>query len=156
MKKHLILFSWLVVIQLAWAQAQTLPPFSFEAMDGTPFTSANLDPQKSTFIMLFDPYCDHCDQQATYIAEAADQFEDVQFVFVTIETDNEAIQNFRDRHFADTGLEHLNFVKDTQIRFESYFGYTDDVINIYLYKPGRKQPKYFGKETEAEQLLKFL
>ncbi|MEL6673765.1 MAG: redoxin domain-containing protein [Bacteroidota bacterium] len=137
-------------------QAQ-VPYFTFPDLDGKTFTHTQLDPNKSTMIMMFDPYCDHCETQAGWIAEAATKFQHVQFVFVTIETEKEPIKAFRDKYFGKTSLkEQVKFLQDPDFMFEEYFGYTDDSVNIYLFKAGKKQRKYFGKETEAETLLKFL
>jgi thiol-disulfide isomerase/thioredoxin len=149
-----LLFALLTALS---AQAQiAFPPFVFQDLSGAPFSADQLDPNKPTFVMYFDPYCDHCDHQAEWIAGAAEQFEDVQLVFVTLEPETEAIEAFRQRHFGKVDLPYLYFLQDTEFRFEEFFGYTDDAVNIYLYSPGRKQAKYFGEEQEAGVLLKFL
>lgn len=138
------------------AQTINLPTFSFFDLEGQVFTNKKLNPELPTMVMLFDPYCDHCDTQASSIAEAQEKFMDIQLVFVTIEPEVDPIKAYRDRHFGESELEHVYVLQDKDFMFEGYFGYSDDAINIYLYKPGEKKPKYFGKEQEAENLLKFL
>lgn len=143
---------------LGFSQVQ-LPDFSFTDLDGNAFTNSSLDSDKPVFVMMFDPYCDHCETQADNIAEQADKFraKGVQFMWVTLEPDPEALARFRDKHFGGTGLEDsLHFLMDQNVMFEDYFGYTDESINIYCFKPDGSRPKYFGEEQEAASLLKYL
>jgi len=144
-------------ISSLYAQA-ALPGFSFYSLDGKAFTASNLDLTRPVFVMMFDPYCDHCQSQAETIAASAAEFKakGVQFVWVTLEPDAEAIENFKTKYFGETGLTDLYFLQDNDIRFEEYFGYTDDSVNIYCYRTDGRQPKYFGKEQNATVLLRFL
>ncbi|MEZ4777014.1 MAG: SCO family protein [Bacteroidia bacterium] len=138
------------------AQTNYLPSFSFYDLEGKVFTQEKVRTDLSTMIMLFDPYCDHCAHQADWIAEAEKEFENVQLIFVTIEPETEVVKQFKEEHFGKTKLKYLYFLQDKDFSFETYFGYTDDAINIYLYKPGQRRPKYFGEEQEVLSLLKFL
>ncbi|MEO1384282.1 MAG: hypothetical protein AAFV78_13720 [Bacteroidota bacterium] len=144
------------ICMVASVKAQVLyPEFTFYDLEGKVATSETLDRSKSTFIMQFDPYCDHCNDQAETIAKSAEQFQDVQFVFITFIPEPDAIQSFRDKHFKDTGLD-VYFFQDLDFQFETYFGYTESALSIYLYKSGKRQPKFFGKEVPAETLLNYL
>jgi thiol-disulfide isomerase/thioredoxin len=137
-------------------QAQTqIPYFAFKDLNGKTFTRDMLRQDLPVMIMLFDPFCDHCDQQAQWIAQAASKFQNVQLVFVTIETDKQHIEAYRKRNFGTARLPYLYLLQDTELKFDVFFGYTDDSLNIYLYKPGQKG-KYFGQEQPAEVLLKYL
>lgn len=142
--------------QAAISQSNNIPFFSFYDLEGNVFTSEKVSTEMPTMIMLFDPYCDHCSQQASWIVEQESNFKDVQLIFVTIEPETEAIASFKEKHFGKSGLKHVHFLQDRDFAFETYFGYSDDAINIYLYKPGQRRPKYFGEEQEASTLLKFL
>lgn len=153
----MILLGTFLVLSVATVSGQeriSLPYFSFYDLEGNPFTNESIDHTLPTMVMLFDPYCDHCDLQADRIQAEAKQFTDKNIIFVTIEPEIEPIKDFANRHFAESGLQHLYFLQDKDFVFESYFGYTDDAVNIYLYRPGKKQPKYFGKEQEVAELLK--
>ena len=155
MKSILFILTIFTLIPNSYSQIQ-FPAFTFTDLSGKVFQHTDLDPNKSTMIMLFDPYCHHCEQQADWIHEAEENFKDVQFVFVTIEPEKEPIIAFKEKHFENTQLEHLYFLQDLDFRFEDFFGYTDDAVNIYLYHPNKKQAKYFGSEQKTEILLKFL
>lgn len=135
------------------AQIQ-VPAFSFKTLEDKEFTQAQLDANKPTMIMNYDPYCDHCNEQAEIIRKAASKFKEknVQFVFVTFIPEKEATEEFIKTHFEGTELDYT-FLLDPEIQFESYFGYTDDALNIFLYKAKGGKPKYFGEEQSAETLL---
>ncbi|MCI4671146.1 MAG: redoxin family protein [Bacteroidia bacterium] len=131
-----------------------VPAFSFKTLDGKDFTQSELKTDRPTMIMNYDPYCDHCNEQAETIKKAASKFKEknVQFVFVTFIPEKEATEEFIKNHFEGTGLDYT-FLLDPEIRFESYFGYTDDALNIFLYKAKGGKPKYFGEEQSAETIL---
>lgn len=163
MNVRLLLISaglWLGLLWPSLSQAQMeIPSFSFTTLDGNTFTQAQLDTDKPVFVMMFDPYCEHCEAQAKYIAAEAEKFreKEVQFIWVTLEPDPEAIARFRDTHFEDTGLiPQMTFLMDSNVMFEEYFGYTMDPVNIYCFSPETGKQKYFGEEQEAAALLKYL
>lgn len=151
-----VLFLTLILFSVTASFAQTIPWFSFKDLSGKTFTRDNLDLSKPVFIMFFDPYCEHCETQAKNIAQSASRFQNIQLVWVTIESDVKAVNTFRDTHFGRSGLTKLYFLQDTEYKFERYFGYTEDAVNIYLYKPGVAKLKYFGSEQTAAELLKYL
>ena len=107
--------------------------------------------------MNYDPYCEHCNEQAEIIKKSSDLFKakDIHFVFVTFIPEREATEEFIINHFEGTGFNYT-FLLDPDIKFEDYFGYTSDSFNIYLYKNSGDRAKYFGKEQSAETLLKNL
>ncbi|MEZ4827312.1 MAG: SCO family protein [Bacteroidia bacterium] len=159
--KTVSLYFWVIFLGIVGttttlAQTNYLNPFSFYDLEGKVFTQENVKTDMSTMVMLFDPYCDHCSKQASLIAAAEKSFENVQLIFVTIEPETDVVKKFRDEHFGKTQLKHVFFLQDKDFAFETYFGYSDDAINIYLFKPGQRKPKYFGEEQEVSTLLKFL
>lgn len=130
-----------------------VPAFEFTDLEDHPFSNDNLDQGKSTLIIYFDPWCEHCNQQAAWIAEESSDFRDVQVLFITFEPEKEPIEAFRQQHFSSGDWSHVVFLQDLDFMFESYFGYTDDPLYIYCYKPGNRNGTYFGKEQPAEVLL---
>ena len=152
----------LLIAGLLWwglsplAAQQAIPNFSFFTLDNQAFTQERIDLKKPALIIRFDPYCEHCEQQAEWIAGAAASFRDMQLVFVSFIDEPEAIEAFRERYFGEGSWRHLHFLRDPDYRFEEFFGYTDDALNIYAYRPGEKRLKYFGKEQPADILLKYL
>ena len=155
MKSILFILSLFAIFPSSFAQIQ-FPAFAFTDLSGNAFQHTMLDPNKPTMIMFFDPYCHHCHQQAEWISEAEDDFKEIQLIFVTIEPEKEPIVEFKQKYFKESKIEHVHFLQDLDFRFEDFFGYTDDAVNIYLFHPDKKQAKYFGSEQKTEILLKFL
>lgn len=133
-----------------------VPAFSFTDLDGNTYSSDKLNTSKSALIIYFDPWCEHCNQQAEWIAENQAAFKNVQILFITFEPEQDPIREFKNKHFSGTGWTNVTFLQDLDFMFESYFGYTDDPLYIYCYKPDGKKGKYFGEEQQASVLLNYL
>lgn len=147
----------LLVTFIFSAQAQlAVPAFSFTDLDGEVYASTELDQSRSALIIYFDPWCEHCNTQAEWIAEHPEEFADVQILFITFEPEKEPIHDFKSKHFSATRWSNVTFLQDLDFQFESYFGYTDDALYIYCYKADGSKGKYFGKEQPADVLKNYL
>ncbi len=151
----LLIGTWIAFLTPAWAQL-AVPAFSFTDLSGEKYTQARLDPKQSALIIYFDPWCEHCNQQAEWIASRPAEFSKVQILFVTFEPEKAPIEEFRQKHFSQGNWPRMVFLQDLDFQFDTYFGYTDDSLYIYCYKPGGGKGKYFGKEQRPEVLLNFL
>ena len=129
----------------------SVPKFSFTDLNGAVYSSDKLNQSKSALIVYFDPWCEHCNQQATWIAAQREAFRNVQILFVTFEPEKQPVIDFKNRYFS--GWSNVVFLQDLDFKFEAYFGYTDDPLYIYCYKPGGGKGKYFGEEQPASILL---
>lgn len=157
MKKFFLLILCLGVMSLytqyAHAQGRKLPVFSFEDLAAKPFTPANLKAGIPTIVFFYDPYCDHCAQQAEWMKGAQAKIKNVNLVWVTTERDIKAIQDFQKLHFGGTTLDKVYFLIDKKFKFDSYFGYTE-APGIYVYNKEGFLAKSFTKETPAAEVLK--
>ncbi|MEL6191293.1 MAG: redoxin domain-containing protein [Bacteroidota bacterium] len=155
MKKLLGIFAVLIGLNLAaLAQSKDLPDFSFLDLEGNMFSKTELVAGKGTIFVFFDPYCDHCATQATWITEAAGEFNDVQFVWVTTETQAPTL-NFYNQHFKNSGLKHITVLRDVDFMFDTYFGYTV-VPGIIIYDENGRRVKSYNEETRPEVMLSAL
>ncbi len=134
--------------------AQKFPAFSFTDLQGNAFTQDQLETDKAIIAIFFDPYCDHCTQQADWIVESADLFKDVQMIWVTTELLEPTLE-FYEAHFKDSGLKDIHFLLDKDFMFDSYFGYSE-VPSIYIYDKNWKRIKALSKETPADKLLEII
>jgi peroxiredoxin len=133
---------------------KTIPTFSFQTLEGQRFSKENLEKGLPLIVFFFDPYCDHCQLQADWIVEAADDFREVQMMWVTTEM-AEPTQAFKEERFGTTDLPFLHVLLDTEFMFDGYFGYSE-VPSMYVYDRNGKLTKSFSKETPAGILLGFL
>ncbi len=137
------------------AQAQKkMPAFTFEDLNAKPFTNANIKQGLSTIVFFYDPYCEHCAQQADWIRESEAAFKNTNLVWVSTE-DLQPIQEFKNAHFGGSALDKLYFVRDTKWKFDTYFGYTV-APGVYLYNKDNVLLKSYNKETPAIDFLKEL
>lgn len=157
MKKHsltMMLALLMLGLGLPGVHAQSFPAFQFTDLSGEPFTQDQLEADMTTIAIFFDPYCEHCTQQAKWITESADLFDDVQMIWVTTEME-EPTKAFYEEHFADRGLPHVHVLMDKDFMFDAYFGYSE-VPSIYIYDKQGKRIKSLSKETPAADLRRII
>ena len=136
-------------------QAQNnFPAFQFADLEGKAFSNAQLSQDMATIAFFFDPYCDHCAQQAAWISEAPEKFKDIQMIWVSTESP-ESIKEFATKYFDLEAWKHVHFLVDTNFAFDAYFGYSE-VPSIYLFNKKGQRVKAFNRETPADILLRFL
>lgn len=156
MKQLLVFLAFLIGAYFATLGQSQLPNFAFTDLEGNVFSPDNLEEGIPTFVMFFDPYCDHCEKQATWIKEAEDQFAEINLLFVTTEPETDATVAFKERIFKGTGLQHLHFVIDGDYMFDGYFEGYYEVPSILLFDKNGQKVKTLSKETSATDLLKYL
>ncbi|MCS6904029.1 MAG: redoxin family protein [Bacteroidia bacterium] len=140
----------------AWwlgAQPTTLPNFKFNnAINGGAFTKTNLKQGLATIVILFSPDCEHCQQQAKWIREGASKFADnVQFMWVSFESNIELIRNFPNKFLSGVKAP-MYFLHDPNLDFDKYFG-NSEVPTILVYDSKGQLVKVFRTEVEVEKLL---
>jgi hypothetical protein len=146
---------WLAVPALAQGPPKDLPNFKFYDLQGKPFARANLKAGLTTFIFFFSPDCDHCNQEAAWIAAELPQFKGSQFVFVTWEDNAATIEAFRKKYFDKPGAPPMTFVKDLDFNIDNFFG-PSEVPCIYVYDHNNKFVKAFRQETKAKDLYSLI
>lgn len=98
MKPFVLSLIFLFSFHLSYAQAQDngehispylktkkLPSFTLLRSDSTYFKQSDLKKNTATVFVYFNTDCDHCQQEATVIADSARFLTNVQFVFVSNE-----------------------------------------------------------------------
>jgi len=143
-----------LAVQPLMAQKR-MPDFSFQDLSGKAFTQENVKKNMATIVFFFDPYCDHCQQQAEWINDMSRDFKNIQLIWVSTETP-ESIGEFQKKHLNAKSLAlNTHFLVDTEFMFDSYFGYSE-APSMYLYDKSGKRVKSFTKETPAKILLRYL
>jgi peroxiredoxin len=130
-------------------ELKKLPKFQAKRLDGLAFQSENL-PQQPVVVLLFHSECEHCQYEATNIAQQREKFEGVQILMISVEplTKIRAFAQKYDMGFV-TMLQ-LNAVQMTQI-----FGEVS-IPSIFIYDRQHRLRKHYRGEVMAETILKFL
>ncbi|MCS7152405.1 MAG: redoxin domain-containing protein [Bacteroidia bacterium] len=152
--------SWMVAGSLLlYAQPEKYPPaqqfprFLLYTLDGQPFTDKDLPPaQRGRIVFFFDPYCDHCQKQATFLKENPSALKDIQQIWVSTET-ADAIRKFQETYLK--GLPNVVVLRDKDFKFDSFFGYSVPPT-IYVYDRAGKLRAVYREEVSVARLLQGL
>lgn len=152
--KNILLFTLIAMFSLS-LQAQDnapLPDFELTNTKGQKVSPNTLDKDKPIVVFYFDPDCDHCLQQASWVKEAINKFKGVTMIWISW-GEPDAISAFESKYFG--GLNEHNriyFCKDEDYKMDDWFGYSE-VPSIYIYNKSRVRIATFKKETLAEHIL---
>lgn len=139
-----------IIVSLSFiAQSQTLPDFSFTSTKKEKITPASLPQNKPIIVCYFDPFCEKCITQAIKIKEKAAKFSNSTIVYVSW-AELEDNETFRKKYF--TGMQNLFMCKDTEFKFDKWFGYSE-VPAIYIYNKTRKKTAAFTSVVTVEEIL---
>lgn len=156
--KNLFAIITTLAICIGYVSAQKLAnintnAFAFKTLDGKPFTKANLKKDKSTLVMFFDPYCDHCELQSKWFAADAAKLKGVQFLLVTTEPTVQASLDFKKKCFGTAAID-VTILLDDKFRFDAYFGYSE-TPSMYLFNKKGDHTKSYKHETKPAEMLPF-
>lgn len=155
--KNFILFSvFIAFLGIFSASAQDkskeFPQFTFDDLDGKAFTHDKIQKGIPSVVIFFDPYCEHCQQEAKWIQEMENSFKNINLIFVSTEETN-AIAKFKKDYFGKSILTKLYFLRDTKYRFDGFFGYSV-APTVRVYNSAGKLTQTFDTETLPAEILK--
>jgi len=137
------------------APPKDLPNFKFYDLQGKAFTRANLKAGLTTFVFFFSPDCEHCQQEAQWIAAEFPQFKGSQLIFVTWEDDAASILEFKKKYLEKAGAPPIHFVQDSDYNIDNFFGESQAPC-VYVYDHNNKFVKAFREETAAKNLYNLI
>lgn len=126
---------------------------NFQIPGGKTFSQDMLQKGVSTLVLYFDPDCDHCQLEASWIAENLEKFKPYNVMWVSW-GELEAIDEFQKKYFPKQPA-YMFFMKDMDYAFDKYFGYSE-VPSIYVYNRKWQRIASFKNETAPETLLNLL
>lgn len=133
--------------------AQQFPKFLLYSLDGKPFTDKDLpSAERGRIVIFFDPYCDHCQKQATLLSEQASALKGIQLLWVSTET-VESLRKFQDTYLK--GLANTFVLRDKDFKFDSFFGYSV-APTLYVYDKAGKLRAIHKEEAPPAILLRDL
>lgn len=128
------------------------PAVDFLGMDGERVTQADLKAKQPIVVFYFDPFCDHCQQEAQWINENPGLWKGITLLWVSW-GEVEDIKAFPGKYLPH-GPENMIFTKDDKFEFDNYFGYSN-IPTVYVYNSAGERTGSFDKETKPEILVKF-
>ncbi|WP_157909208.1 TlpA family protein disulfide reductase [Capnocytophaga stomatis] len=134
-------------------QIAMLPAFSFTDLEGNTFTNSDLKKNLATIFVYFNSECDYCLHEAQSIRENLSQFDEVHFVFVSIEP----IENIK--KFAQEqqllGVENVTFLQDASFVFSQKFD-ANSIPYLLIYNKSKKLIYKHKGQIKAETILQIL
>jgi peroxiredoxin len=103
-------------------------------------------------IILFFPDCDHCQREATEIAERIKSFDNYTLYFLSVNPFEE-ISTFAVKYKLN-GIQNVRFVQTTGDAIYSNFG-SVPTPSIYIYDNGKLTKKFNG-ETKVDEIVRYL
>ena len=134
-------------------QSKKLPDFTLTNIDFKDFTQNDLNRSKSTIIMLFNPECDHCQQQLELFLATPEVVKNAQIVLSSLEP-QETNREFYKKYqlskypFVLLGREYGNF-------FGDYYRPTT-IPFVAVYNPKKQLVLYNHGSITKPQLLSAL
>ncbi len=132
---------------------QIIPEFSFQNLEGETFTKKDLKKGQQTIFIYFNSGCDYCQNEAKLIKEHIDEFNNVQLIFVSIETIDE-IKTFSKQYQLDN-YDNITFLSDKRDGFTTRFGATS-VPYLLIYDKNQKLIKKHKGQLTLNGLQKAL
>ncbi|MBO6525074.1 MAG: hypothetical protein JJ971_14695 [Balneolaceae bacterium] len=129
-----------------------VPDFQFEAADGSIITKENLEEGKPIIIFYFDPEYTSSIDQADFIYWGEEDYVDINILWVST-ADHDLNSEFLEDNFSELDLPLIRVVKDTQNKFEDWFGYAE-VPTTYVYDNEWKFADRFLRVENTEELLR--
>lgn len=160
-------YLWLCMRRLLWAllplsllaqpekypPAQEFPKFLFYTLEGKAFTDKDLpQAERGTIVVFFDPYCDHCQRQASFFQKEATALRGIRLIWVSTEA-AEALRNFQEKYLK--GIPQLYVLRDKDFKFDHFFGYSV-APTIYIYDAKGKLKKVLREEAPVATILQYL
>jgi thioredoxin-related protein len=102
--------------------------------------------------MYFNSECDHCQKQASWIANDIEAFKNFEITFISYE-EMEAIKSFRDKH--NFNQDNITFVQDSRLTFSDKFGVETFPSILFYTKDGKLINKFEG-QTKVKEILEHI
>ena len=163
MKKSAFVFLMLAININVFSQADTtapylktklLPAFTLLTIDSVEFNQSILDEKKNTIIMLFNPECEHCQEQLELLLSVPQVVQSAQIILSSIETHEKNRAFYNKNHLEKYPFVYLG--KDYKYFFGAY--YRPNTIPVLAFYTTKKQLIFFNqgntKKKQIEQALK--
>ena len=132
---------------------KSLPIINFENLEGSKFYTQDLDLNKPSLILYFNPDCEHCQYEARAIRDSLPRFAEVNVLLISDEP-IARLQAFA-KEYDLAAQPNIHILYDGERNFKALFG-TSLVPSIFIYNRQQQLVKQFKGETKMEAILKYL
>jgi len=132
----------------------SMPPFRMVTMKGKSVTGKDLQNDANLFVMIFNPFCEHCGDQAELFKQDAALFKQSKLVLITASTMMPNLEYFENTHPTAaytaiiTGVDSSGFIDKT-------FLY-NNLPQINIYDKDRKLLRVFTGDVPMDSLKAYI
>lgn len=137
--------------------AASIPNFTFyKVKSGIAYSKDDLPSGKNTVFLLFDPGCNHCQQETAALAKRYDQIKDINILYVSMNDPALMTQFFSTFGKELEGKENVEMLWDRNQDFIQKFHIPDMFPANYVYGPdGQLKASWEGEKPIDEIIAEF-
>ena len=132
-----------------------LPPVRFYTQDGKYLTNQELQNDANLLLMLFNPTCDHCEDQARILKENIFLFKNSKIVLVAAPGMGPYLSYFTNNTKIDS-YPTLQLALDSAQYIEKIFNYDQTLPQLHVYDKQRKLLKTFYGSNPIDSLKMYI
>ena len=129
-----------------------MPDFTFALVPEGAVNTMNL-PTKTTFVIFFNPGCEHCEYEGRELAARRSEFAASNILMVS-GASRDSIMNYRRRHGFDD-IPNFHTACDSVSASRAFFD-VKGIPTVFIYDAERKLIKTFRGEVKIDALLPFV
>lgn len=143
-----------VTPQTAQAPASSIPEFTFyKVKSGISYTKADIPSGKNTVFVMFDPGCNHCQNETKALAKNYDKIKNVNIVYVSMNDPALMSQFFTTFGKELEGKENVQMLWDRNQEFIQRFHIPDMFPANYVYAADGSLKGYWEGEKGIDEII---
>lgn len=140
--------------QSATEAASSIPDFTFyKVKSGISYTKADIPENKNTVFLLFDPGCNHCQQETAALAKNYEKIKDVNILYVSMNDPALMTQFFSTFGKELEGKANVEMLWDRNQDFIQRFHIPDMFPANYVYGPDGQLKAYWEGEKSIDEII---
>lgn len=132
---------------------ERIPKFELSRLDGVNFSEKNLNENLATIFIYYNSTCDFCQHEAENIVDNINEFNNVQFIFISAES-KKNINEFAIKYKLNE-ISNITFLQDKEQVFAKKFGANFIPYNIIYNEKGKLLKRQKG-QLNVKGILKAL
>lgn len=132
----------------------SLPNFLLLRQDSSWLSLAQIPKKTAVVITFFNPDCEHCQHEATQLANSMNKLKKIEFIWATYAASFEEINEFAEKYHLND-LPNVHFVKDVNYSIPSFY-HLEMTPYMAAYNKKRQLIKTFPTGVSPKELIQLL
>lgn len=140
-------------VNAQYQPAGIIPEFTFQSLDGRLFSKKDLAHNRKMIFILFDVTCSHCQHEMEALGKHYDDFKNVAFYMVSMDTQSAIIQFMKSYGKQLYGKPNVKVLQDYKPEFVQKF-MPDKYPAIFVYSERGALIKYLSGQKDVMEIVK--